>query len=85
MLTRAQRRPAIDGICAHTPAAKGPIDQAHLTMQDRLVKEVRLEGIYTIEAANAFMPAYVETYPVRPDEDLDSLFAWQEQRKSLAS
>jgi hypothetical protein len=31
-------------------------------MQDRLVKELRLEGISTIEAANAFMPTYVADY-----------------------
>src|SRR6202140_3968935 len=87
----------IDGICANTPAAKGRVERAHLTMQDRLVKELRLGGISTIEAANAFMPAYVADYnarfgkvardshdahrPVRPDEDLDSIFAWREQRK----
>ena len=52
----------IDGICANTPAAKGRVERAHLTMQDRLVKELRLEGISTIEAANAFMPTYVDHY-----------------------
>lgn len=56
----------IDGICANTPAAKGRVERAHLTMQDRLVKELRLEGISTIEAANAFMPAY-DARPHRPD------------------
>jgi hypothetical protein len=87
----------MDGICANTPAAKGRVERAHLTMQDRLVKELRLEGISSIEAANAFMPTYVDHYnalfgkvprnahdahrPVRPDEDLDSIFAWREQRK----
>jgi hypothetical protein len=77
----------IDGIFANTPAAKGRVERAHLTMQDRLVKELRLEGISTIEAANAFMPSYVarDTHdahrPVLPDEDLDSIFAWREQRK----
>jgi hypothetical protein len=87
----------IDGICANTPAAKGRVERAHLTMQDRLVKELRLEGISTIDAANAFMPTYVadynamfakmarETYdahrPIRADEDLDLIFTWREQRK----
>ncbi len=87
----------IDGICANTPAAKGRVERAHLTMQDRLVKELRLEGISTIEAANAFMPTYVADYnalfakaarethdahrPIRRDEDLDSIFSWREQRK----
>jgi len=66
-------------------------------MQDRLVKELRLEGISTIDAANAFMPTYVADYnalfakipreahdahrPIRDDEDLDSIFSWREQRK----
>ena len=87
----------IDGICANTPSAKGRVERAHLTMQDRLVKELRLEGISTIEAANAFMPAFMNDYnarfaklprdahdahrPIRSDEDLDSIFAWREQRK----
>jgi hypothetical protein len=31
----------IDGICANTPAAKGRVERAHLTLQDRLVKELR--------------------------------------------
>ncbi len=87
----------IDGICANTPAAKGRVERAHLTMQDRLVKELRLEGISSIEAANAFMPTYVAAYnamfakvpreaydahrPIRADEDLDLIFTWREQRK----
>jgi hypothetical protein len=32
----------MDGICANTPAAKGRVERAHLTLQDRLVKELRL-------------------------------------------
>ena len=87
----------IDGICANTPAAKGRVERAHLTMQDRLVKELRLEGISTIEAANGFIPTYVADYnalfakipreahdahrAIRDDEDLDSIFSWREQRK----
>ena len=49
----------IDGICANTPAAKGRVERAHLTLQDRLVKELRLEGISSIESANAFMPRFI--------------------------
>jgi transposase len=41
----------IDGICANTPAAKGRVERAHKTLQDRLVKELRLHGISTIDAA----------------------------------
>ncbi len=87
----------IDGICANTPAAKGRVERAHLTLQDRLVKELRLEGVSTIEAANALMPSFIEAYnarfaktprgthdahrPLRADEDLDSIFAWRELRR----
>src|SRR5665213_1177951 len=87
----------IDGICANTAAAKGRVERAHLTLQDRLVKELRLEGISSIEAANAFMPRYIEDYnarfakeprdphnahrTLRADEDLDLVFCWRELRK----
>jgi hypothetical protein len=87
----------IDGICANTPAAKGRVQRAHRTLQDRLVKELRLAGISSIEAANDAMPAFIEAYnrkfakvprdkhdahrPVRDEEDLDQIFAWRELRK----
>ncbi len=45
----------IDVICAHSAPAKGRVERAHLTLQDRLVKELRLAGIDTVEAANAFL------------------------------
>lgn len=61
------------------------------------MKELRLEGISTLEAANAFMPRFIEAYnarfakaprdshdahrAMRPDEDLATIFAWRELRK----
>lgn len=87
----------IDGICANTAAAKGRVERAHLTLQDRLVKELRLEGISSIEAANAFMPRFIDDYntrfakeprnahnahrALRADEELDLIFSWRELRK----
>src|SRR5258706_1516526 len=52
----------IDGICANTPAAKGRVERAHLTLQDRSVKELRLQRISTIDAANEFMPTFIDDY-----------------------
>ena len=43
----------IDVICAHTPAAKGRVERAHQTLQDRLVKELRLRGISTMDAPSS--------------------------------
>jgi hypothetical protein len=45
----------IDGICANTPAAKGRVERAHQTLQDRLVKELRLQRIYTVDAGHFYL------------------------------
>lgn len=55
---RAMRCLNITPLCAETSQAKGRVERAHLTLQDRLVKELRLKGICTIEAANAFAEVY---------------------------
>ena len=39
----------IDIVCANTPQAKGRVERAHLTLQDRLVKELRLRSISTLD------------------------------------
>ncbi len=49
----------IEGICANSSQAKGRVERAHLTLQDRLVKELRLRNISTMEAANAFMAEFI--------------------------
>jgi hypothetical protein len=60
---RVLNRLQIKSICAHTPQAKGRVERANQTLQDRLVKEMRLRGISSIEAANAFMPAFIDINP----------------------
>ena len=52
----------IDIICANSSQAKGRVERANKTLQDRLVKELRLKGISSQEAANAFMPEFIEAY-----------------------
>jgi hypothetical protein len=54
-IARALETLDIGLICAHSPQAKGRVERAHGVDQDRLVKELRLRGISTIEAANAFL------------------------------
>lgn len=43
----------IELICANSPQAKGRVERANQTLQDRLTKDMCLEGISSIEAANA--------------------------------
>jgi hypothetical protein len=45
----------IESITANTPQAKGRVERANKTLQDRLVKELRLRNISTIEDANKFL------------------------------
>ena len=86
----------IDIVCANTPAAKGRVERAHLTLQDRLVKELRLRGISDVVGANAFAPEFMADYnrrfaraprsehdahrPLQPSDDLARIFSWQETR-----
>src|SRR5712692_9078781 len=86
----------IDIICANSPQAKGRVERMNGTLQDRLVKELRLQGISTMEDGNSFAPAFIEDYnarfgrepknphnahrPLLPEEDLSRIFTWQEER-----
>ena len=86
----------IDIICANSPQAKGRVERANKTLQDRLVKELRLQGVDTLAAGNAMLPAYMADYnarfakapadakdmhrPLSPDDRLDDVFAWREER-----
>lgn len=49
-------------IKAYSPQAKGRIERLWGTLQSRLVVEFKIHGIDTIEAANAFLPAFIEKY-----------------------
>ncbi len=63
-------------IAARSPEAKGRVERNHGTNQDRLVKKLRLRGIATSEAANAFLeasylPAHNTRYTVRARSPVD--------------
>ena len=53
--SRACRELNVDVICANSSQAKGRVERAHFTLQDRLVKELRLREISTIKAGNAYL------------------------------
>lgn len=87
----------IQSIPAHSPQAKGRVERPWRTHQDRLVAELRLAGVTTLEEANTFLPGYLARYrarfavppaspesayvPVSPDTDLDRLFCFKYTRK----
>ena len=68
---RALSELGIAWIAAHSPQAKGRIERLFETLQDRLVKEMRLAGIDSIEAANhflefRFLPEWEQRFTVTP-------------------
>ena len=52
----------IELICANSSQAKGRVERANLTLQDRLIKEMRLENISGIEAANAWLDVFIRDF-----------------------
>lgn len=69
---RALKELGVEVVHANSPQAKGRIERLFRTLQDRLVKEMRLRRIRTLEEANAFLEAYLPIYnrkfSVRPRE-----------------
>ena len=59
---RALKELNIEPICANTPQAKGRIERLFKTVQDRLVKELRLRGISTMGQGNMFLEGYREAF-----------------------
>lgn len=75
LLTQFQRAAGeldIRLITAHSPQAKGRVERLFATLQDRLVKELRLKGMQDIAPANLFLesefvPWFNERFAVTPD------------------
>ena len=68
---RALNELGIEWIAAHSPQAKGRIERLFETLQDRLVKEMRLAGIDSIQGANhflemRFLPEWEQRFTVLP-------------------
>lgn len=67
---RALQELGVEMIYAYSPQAKGRIERLFKTLQDRLIKEMRLRGVASIKEANRFLisylPAYNRRFSVRP-------------------
>lgn len=59
---RAMKELGIRVIHAHSPQAKGRVERLFKTLQDRMIKEMRLKGIKSIEEANTFLKEYLPLY-----------------------
>lgn len=59
---RALKELDIEIIFANSAQAKGRVERAFQTLQDRLIKEMRLRGISNIQEANKFLPEYLKEY-----------------------
>jgi transposase len=93
---RAMQELDIEILCANTPQAKGRVERANQTLQDRLVKELRLRGISSMQQGNAFLPEFILDFnrrfavpprsthnahrPLAPSENLAHILTWQEPR-----
>ena len=94
---RALEQLGVEHIGAYSPQARGRSERAFQTLQDRLVKELKLAGIVSIEAANAFirevyLPAHNQRFAVKatepgsaftpiPGVGLDEILCVQEERQ----
>jgi transposase len=93
---RVAQELGIEIICANSPQAKGRVERANGILQDRLVKEMRLQAISDMATANAYLPEFIEHYnkkfAVEPknsvdahvklngNENLDLIFCFKENR-----
>ena len=93
---RALKALSIEIICANSSQAKGRVERANKTLQDRLVKELRLAGVSSMDEGNAFLPTFIADYntrfakapfndkdlhrPMAPRDRLDEAFTWRAER-----
>jgi len=93
---RALQELAIQIVCANSPQAKGRVERANQTLQDRLVKELRLEGISDRASANAYLETFRQDFnrrfavpprsrhdahrPLLATDNLEHIFSHQETR-----
>jgi DNA-binding Lrp family transcriptional regulator len=88
-LGRSLRELGIGSILANSAQAKGRVERSHSTAQDRLVKQLRLAKVCTLQAANAFLeneywPEWNECF-ARPAKDFPNQHRPLSQTQDLAA
>jgi transposase len=94
---RALRELGITHILAHSPEAKGRVERANGTLQDRLVAELRLNGASSIEEASLVLRDFLSRFnqrfgvpatqsgrayrPISLEMDIDSILCLKERRR----
>jgi len=97
---RAVGELGIELICANSAEGKGRVERMNKTLQDRLVKDLRLDGISTIDDANAWSEPFIKAHnarfacvakdplnvhrPAGAGEDLGVILTWRDRRKVSA-
>lgn len=59
---RALKELDIERILAYSPQAKGRVERVNKTLQDRLIKEMRLRNICSIEEGNRYLPEFIDDF-----------------------
>jgi transposase len=84
---RVMERLDIALINALTPQVKGRVERANPTLQDRLIKEMRLRNISSMEAAQAFLPSFIlkwnEKFAVDPSDKVPAHRPWTKTEDEL--
>ena len=84
-LGRMLQRLAIGYVAAHSPQAKGRVERLWETLQDRLVSELRLRAIATVEAAQAYLPEFIADFNRRFGKPpADNQAVWRRPPRDLA-
>jgi len=92
---RAMEELGVELILANSPQAKGRVERMNGVLQERLVKEMRLEGIRNLEEANRFLEGYLERHNRRyarkaaseanlhrkAPRGMEKILSWVETRK----
>ena len=84
---RVAERLRVELIQATTPQAKGRVERANQTLQDRLIKEMRLAGVNDIAGGQTFAEKFIETWNAKfarpPLDEADAHRPWTNGPEAL--